>query len=204
MPSATFERFVRQLNAQGRDKADGFDRGDFDGLAPEERPEVARLLEEALARGDSTAVGGLLLFDPQGAPATLRAALRRLPPQNAARTTIAGTLLSLAPDSHLQQELVRALHHPSATMRRLALNYLSQSAPNRALVPALRAYVHEELDTANRALGAEILLYWSGTIPNLGESYRRYGTTLDALEQTDDKSRRLGLSELDRLLAEAA
>ncbi|HEY0778274.1 MAG TPA: hypothetical protein VGD56_09935 [Gemmatirosa sp.] len=204
MPSATFTRFLAQLRAQGREKADGFDRSHFDGLAPDERPEVARLLEDALARGDNTAVGGLLLLDPSDAPTVLRDALARLPFENTARVTIAGALLARSDDPALQRELVRYLSHPVGPTRRLALNYLTRSAPNRALAPALQQYVHDEAEGDNRALGAELALYWSGAISRLDDSYRQYGSLLNALEEGNVFARRRALGDFDRAVADAA
>jgi hypothetical protein len=77
MSSDRFDGFLKQLNAQGREKGEGFDPSHFEGLSPDERLEAARLLREALLEGDNTAAHGLVLLDPQVARPILDEALQK-------------------------------------------------------------------------------------------------------------------------------
>lgn len=199
--SPTFDHFLAQLHATGREKGDGFDHTHFDGLRPDERPEVERLLHEALAAGDSTAVNGLLLFDGAAAVRVLDETLRRLPPGDGTATTIAGRLWAATHDPRYQRALADGLTNDAPATRRLALNYLVETPPAPALIPFLRERLDHEREGANRALLGELLLFWSGAIPALAESYRLHGSLLDTLEDGNPWSRRRAIGELDRLIA---
>src|ERR671924_551428 len=102
MSSATFDRFLKQLYAQGSEKAGGFDASHFEGMTSDERLEAARLLREALFAGDSTAIRGLVLLDKQSARPTLEDALQKLSGDPSACLILAEELWKLTNESRYQ------------------------------------------------------------------------------------------------------
>jgi hypothetical protein len=68
MHTQSYKAFLRQYQAQGREKLDGYSSSHFDGLSADERLEVFDLLRKSLLdANDDTAIYGLAYLDPQRA-----------------------------------------------------------------------------------------------------------------------------------------
>jgi hypothetical protein len=164
MSSATFDRFLKQLHAWGSDKGKGFDRSHFDGLSPDERLEAARLLRDALLRGDNTAVEGLVLLDPQAARATLDEALQKMSGDGSASLDIAEELWQLTGEPRYQDLMIAALRHPDHSLRRRALSGLQDTPHDDRLMAALQSLVIDDPNKSIRFWSATHLLYGLGLI----------------------------------------
>lgn len=67
--SDTFDRFLKQYHAQGREKADGYDRSHFDGLTDDEKIRAFELLAREAEGAPETATPWLFHLDPPRAEA---------------------------------------------------------------------------------------------------------------------------------------
>jgi len=55
----TWADFKRQYDAEGREKADGYSPGDFDGMSEDERAQARSMMLERALRGDTIDLSGL-------------------------------------------------------------------------------------------------------------------------------------------------
>lgn len=105
----TFERFLRRFEAQGRDKADGWSPGDFEGLSSAERDRARDLLLGRIRQGDTVDMAGIRPVADARVVETL-AALYREGRFNPVQTAVlAETLWLLTGDAHYARELLRLL-----------------------------------------------------------------------------------------------
>jgi hypothetical protein len=65
--SDTFDEFLKQYHAQGREKADGYDRSHFDGLTDDEKVRAFELLAAEAEKVPETATHWLFYLDPSRA-----------------------------------------------------------------------------------------------------------------------------------------
>ncbi|OWK29803.1 hypothetical protein [Sphingomonas mucosissima] len=70
----TWGEFQRQYDAEGREKADGYSPGDFDGMSDEERARARSMMLNRALNGDSIDLSGLRYIGDATTAATLEAA----------------------------------------------------------------------------------------------------------------------------------
>jgi len=196
MASVTFDRFLKQLYAQGREKADGFDPGDFDGMAANERQEAARLLREALLKGDDTAARGLVFLDPQTARPILEEALQKVQGDAWVRLSAARELWGLTGESHYQGLMIDALRDPSELIRHRTLVALEETPHNDRLMTALESLVKDDPDNVTRFMAAKHLLFGLGLITDIHDTNHPYKQKVRDLTDENRQVREKALAEL--------
>jgi hypothetical protein len=196
MATATFDRFLKQLHATGSEKGDGFDPSHFDGLSPDERPEVARLLREALLRGDDTAAGGLILLDPEEAGPALEDALHKMQAHPWVSLAAARELWNLTGESRYQDVMIATLENPNELLRQSALVALENTPHDDRLMAALESLVRDDPDDTIRFLAAKHLLYGLGLITDLHETNHPYRQMVRDLSDESKEVREKALAEL--------
>jgi HEAT repeat protein len=196
MASETFDRFLKQLYAKGSEKGDGFDRSHFDALSPDERPEAARLLREALLRGDNTAAEGLVLLDPQDARATLEEALQKMSGDAWVRLAVAEQLWKLTRESRYQEVMIDTLQHPNEVLRQSALVALEDTPHDDRLMIALQAVILDDPDEIIRSLAATHLIYGLGLITDIHDLEHPYIRIENELSDNRREVRESALAEI--------
>jgi hypothetical protein len=196
MPSTTFDRFLKQLHAEGREKADGFDPSHFDGLSQDERLEAARLLREALLAGDDTAAGGLVLLDPQIARPALEAALPKYGGDALGRLSLAEKLWKLTGDSNYQDLIIDSLRHPDETIRQRALVALRETPHDDRLMAVLQPMVLDDPDEVIRFWASIHLLYGLGLVTDFNQRPPQHRQLLIDLNDDQRDVREKALAEL--------
>jgi hypothetical protein len=196
MSSQTFNRFLKQLSAQGREKADGFDSSHFDGMTSDERLEAARLLRDALLAGDSTAIRGLVLLDEQSARPTLEDALQKLSGDPSASLILAEELWKITNESRYQDVMVALLKHPDHSIRRRALGGLQDTPHNDRLMGVLQTLVLDDPNKTVRFWAATHLIYGLGLIKDFYDVNHPYIQTLRDLSSDNKEFREKTLAEL--------
>jgi hypothetical protein len=199
MGTATFNHFLRQLNAQGREKLDGFDNSHFRGLSSDERLEVARLLREALLRGDSTAAAGLVLLNREEARQPLEEALQKMKGDPWVSIAIAEQLWDLTRESRYQDIMIATLEDPSEVLRQRALVGLKNTPHNERLMAALELLVINDRDGTIRFLAASNLLYGLGLIRDIYDTDHPYKQIVRDLHGESKEIREKTLAELKSL-----
>lgn len=194
--SPTFTRFLAQLRAEGREKADGFDPSHFDGLAPEERPRVFALLVGALDTGDTTAARGLLLLDASAGARALQDALPRHPFPDPVGLSIATELWAHDRWPDAGATLVRYTAHPSAQARLQSLFQLQGAPCTATLGAAMRARVVEDADPTNRSYAAKKLLACLGLASSPEHAYAEHRAVMMRLRSDSRAEREAALAEL--------
>lgn len=197
MRSETYNRFLQQLNARGREKADGFDRSHFRGLSADERVEAARLLREALFKGDDTAAVGLVLLDSAAAKEPLEEALQTEGKGPLYTLTLAKELWKLTGESRYQEMMIDLLRHPDRIIRRRALGGLEATPHNDRVMAEIKHLVINDPDQTIRYRAANHLLYGLGLIPNFHDVFASYQQILQNLSDENKEVREKALSELD-------
>jgi HEAT repeat protein len=196
LSSKTFERFLKQLYAWGREKGDGFDRSHFDGLSPDERLEAARLLREALLRGDNTSAEGLVLLDPRAAKATLEEALQTMSGDAHVSLAVAKQLWHLTKESRYQEEMIAILQHPNDLLRRSALVALEDTPHDDRLMTVLQALVKDDPHEIIRSMAARHLIYGLGLITDIHDLDHPYIRIKNELSDNRKEVREKALAEL--------
>jgi hypothetical protein len=196
MSSATFDRFLKQFHAWGREKVNGFDRSHFDGLSPDERLEAARLLLEALLSGDNTAVEGLVLLDAQAARATLDEVLQKMSGDASASLDIAEELWQLTGESRYLDLMIAMLRHPDHSLRRRALSGLQDTPHDERLMAALQSLVIDDPDKGIRFWSATHLLYGLGLITGFYDVNHPYKQLVRDFSDESKEVRENALGEL--------
>jgi hypothetical protein len=196
LSSKTFERFLKQLYAWGREKGDGFDGSHFDGLSPDERLEADRLLREALLEGDNTAAHGLVLLDPQAARPILDEALQKYSGDTWFSLRVVKELWSLTRESRYQDLMIATLQHQDELLRQSALVGLEDTPHNERLMTALETLVRDDPVKRIRLLAAAHLLHGLGLITDIYDLEHRYIRIERELSDNRKEVREKALAEL--------
>lgn len=195
-PSPTFEHFFAQLNARGREKADGFDPSHFEGLRPDEKPRVGELLVGALRAGDGTAANGLLLLDPVGGRRLLDDALAEGTYPERVGLHVATVLWERTRDTRYAGALLPYVRHPLTAARAQALFQLQDAPCTPGMFASLRAAVLEDPDETNRSYAAKKLLACVGAVVRPEDAYAQQRPLMLALRGADAAVRREALATL--------
>src|SRR5262245_47357064 len=198
MPSPTFDRFLKQLRAQGMEKADGFDPSHFDGLSQDERLEAFRLLQDALLKGDDTAAHDLVLLDPQGARPALEAAWPKYKGDALGGLNVAEELWGLTGESRYRDFMVDSLRQSNRTVRQRALMALRGAPHDDRLMTALQSVILNDPDEIIRSLAATHLLYGLGLVASFQAMKHPYRQIENDLSDERREVRERALAELKR------
>lgn len=197
--SETFERFLARLNARGRERGDGFFPAEIVGLTPDERVRARELLIDASCRGDTTAVGGLVLLDGAGANAVLDDLIRTLPFENDVRLSAAHQMWDRTRDPQYQSVILEYLGHPLSSTRLVALGFLQQTPPRPSAARDLGRVIESDTSVNNRALAGELLACWLGIVPRIEDAYRMQREFMQSVESKDVAARRAAVARLHLL-----
>ncbi|MBO0721724.1 MAG: hypothetical protein J2P41_12925 [Blastocatellia bacterium] len=197
MSYETFNRFLQQLHAHGREKGDGFDHSHFQGLSADERVEAARLLREALLSGDDTAAEGLVLLDSAAAREPLEEAIQTSGKSPLYTLTLAEVLWKLTGESRYQDIMIDLLQHHDHSIRWRALGGLETTPHNDRLMAEIKNLVINDPDDNIRYRAAKHLLYGLGLIPKFQDVAAPYKQILLNLSDENKEIRKKALSELD-------
>lgn len=197
MTSSAFDKFTKQLDAQGREKGDGFDASHFDGMNENERTEARRRLENALAKGDSTAAFGLVLLDGAAAEESLHRTLTRLEYPNDTGADVAGELWKLTGKSEYRRVLVHYLQHPKHLVRQTTIVHLGSRACEATddLGDALDEMVMSEPNETVQFLAVKLLLYCRGLISGIYDKQHSYKELVNDLTSENLADRRKALDD---------
>jgi hypothetical protein len=196
LSSKTFECFLKQLYAWGREKGDGFDRSHFDGLSPDERLEAARLLREALLEGDNTVAHGLVLLDPQVARPILDEALQKYSGNAWFSLRVVKELWSLTRESRYQDLMIATLQHQDELLRQSALVGLEDTPHDERLMTVLQALVLDDPRKIIRSMAARRLIYGLGLITDIHDLDHPYIRIKNELSDNRKEVREKALAEL--------
>ena len=191
--SLTFDKFLNQLHAQGREKGDGFDASHFDGMTEDERQEARQLLENALIDGDNTAAFGLVLLDGKAAEEPLRRVLEQLDYPNDVGADVAGELYKMTGKKEYQEILIQYLHHPKHLVRQATLVYLSNKPCSENLKNALSDSILGESNETVQFLAVKLMLYCQGLISNIYDKQHSHKQLVVDLTSKDKNIRREAL-----------
>jgi hypothetical protein len=196
MASDGFNRFLKQLNASGREKGEGFDSSHFEGFSDDERQKAAQLLRDALLNGDNTAAHGLVLLDPETARPILDESLRKFSGDDWYSLRVVKELWKLTGETRYQDLMIAILDQPDELLRQSALVGLQATPHNARVMTALERIVLNDPIETLRFLAARQLLYGLGLIKDSGDVEHSYIRTARELSDNNRDVREKALSEL--------
>jgi hypothetical protein len=196
MASDGFNRFLKQLNASGREKGEGFDSSHFEGFSDDERQKAAQLLRDALLNGDNTAAHGFVLLDPGTARPILDESLRKFSGDDWYSLRVVKELWKLTGETRYQDLMIAILDQPDELLRQSALVGLQATPHNARVMMALERIVLNDPIETLRFLAARQLLYGLGLIMDSGDVEHSYIRTARELSDKNRDVREKALSEL--------
>ncbi len=153
----TYDRFLRQRAATGREYGEGYSRADFDGMTPDEAESAKDLLEHDAGKGDGVAVDGLATLATPGALAALYRLLGASPPPSRQHANVAIAIWTLTHDDRMQAEIAKDLATDDVDLYEWALTALVRTVDART-GPALRpSLVNVLLGTTNSVIRSEAI-----------------------------------------------
>jgi len=153
--SVTFERFLNQYHAKGKQQGEGYDLSHFDGLTPEELEIVEDILvRDALLALDSTAIRGLGAMRTRRSENILRVLLAIVLPPSYIHLCAAEELWEITRERALQETIIEDFSD-DAELRRLALVGLLRTDPSPVVLKiCLDMLIIEDPESIMRILAA--------------------------------------------------
>jgi len=166
----TFERFLHQYNAQGREKRDGYSAADFDSLTPDEQARAESLLVEAAERWDTTAFQGLSLLGTEQAVETLARIHVSLPFPSLAHLRASEALWNVTDDEKYQREIAKDLDTDDIFLFRQAVVALSYTRPTTYQFETMqRIFLNSRGDNIARSTACGTLIQYYGFAPLIND-----------------------------------
>lgn len=167
--SETWDHFIRQYNAEGPEKAEGYDARHFAGMDFIERARAAELLRRELPESPGAASGGLVALGDEFAVQALLRFVREYDGQEVDNIDQAYyALWRLTEDPVWPIKMIETYPLADAHERGAFMQRLRETPPS----PEMRAFLEDcvvaEEDFAGRALAGELLLDVAG-VPDESE-----------------------------------
>lgn len=198
----TLERFLRQYNATGREKGDGYDASHFEGLAAEELHTVEDMLIKDALKLDTTAIQGLGVINTANAETALRQLLTIVLPPNYAHLRVVQALWEISHDLALQEELLKDYFCNNNELRRLSAIALLYTRPSPifydVFIEILKAFDNNE---DLRITAVRGILFYYGILRTAHDhvNFQKYLPLVRLLSNaSDEKELSLAIAEIKK------
>ncbi|MDR2872854.1 MAG: hypothetical protein LBV45_10160 [Xanthomonadaceae bacterium] len=154
----SFDKFIKQYNATGREKLDGYSSFCFDEMTEEEKINAESLLLIAAERMDTTAFQGLSLIKSETGRALLERMIIQVKPPSLTHLHAAEFLYEMTGENWLQEEITKNMDKSNKFIYELSIVILSETHPTLFLFNTMRDIIMNVSDegvarsVASRAL----------------------------------------------------
>jgi hypothetical protein len=156
-----FDRFLRQYNAKGREKGDGYDASHFRGLTPEEITMAEEMLINDAKKSDTTAILGLGELKTEKCEKTLRYLLTQAKPPSYTHLRIVEALWNITHDIGMQETILEDFDDNNDALRRQAAIVLEYTIPSQLTFKTFVEMIKTDKDPINKTIAAKgILIYF--------------------------------------------
>lgn len=164
--SAAFDSFMQQYRSSGREKLDGYNRMQFDGMNPEERTQAERMLIDDAERRDLTAFQELALLGTANARETLEGIIAETPAPSIVHLRASEALWEMTGEERYQREIGKNLVTEEPSFLERAVVGLAQTRPTSYQHEALRdVLLRSEQGSRARSQAAGGLVRYYGFPP---------------------------------------
>ncbi len=203
VPSSSFQKFLKEAEATGREKADGFDHQVLKSLFGSEQQLALEMLFELAKRGDTTAIDAFRSFPADRAVPLLKELLPIHNPPSLKHAHACFSLWSLTQCTDYCDELTNDLALADALFRGVVVLLIAKSVPTPLTRQALWRVVETEEDSTARGMAARGLLYFSGKLRSPVQQISRFDALLRSIYSDQAMERSNGIQELKKILASA-
>lgn len=194
--SDAYQRFIRQYNATGREKADGYDRSHFDGMTPAEKAQAFELLKDEAVNLPEVVKWLFHLDAARAAPVALQIAQSRDSDAYYPWYLIYEQLQAHSQDLRYQKQMIDGYPRVAADYRAQAVEALGRTPPSAARRDFFRDVVTNESDPSVLA-GAAYHLARDLKLPQTtDQEKKRFRDILVGLSGDDPTQRRATLRSL--------
>lgn len=199
--SEAYYNFIKQVNAQGYEKAQGYNPDLFSKIYDFERDEVEEILIKLYSKRDWQG----LIFMPElkkvDGIAMLKNELPKLPNPSLTRAEFADILLKATGDKYFEDILVENLKVTSDTKRNVVLGYLLRYKPSQRLFTTCKDLCEHDSSHLVRFFAAIGLLYCAGIINDAIniDNKNPYRYLMDGLASDDVGEKNKSFAEFDKL-----
>lgn len=187
VPSAAYLEFLRQANAKGREKADGFDGQLLKSLSESEQLMAIDVLFDLARKGDSTAINGLRNFAPDQVVPFLIGLSQSITPPSLLHAYTCFALWDLTKCSSYADAITKDLTLDDDRARGVATLFVANTVPTRFTEHALWRIVETDCDSINRGTAARGLLFFA----------KKLRSPVDQITQFDSLLRRICSDQKD-------
>ena len=201
MRTQVFEQFLKQLNAQGYAKADGFDLNWYDRMSAPELKEAERLLLAQAHTGDMSPIPSLAKIATPEAVGFLKQTYeaKNYYPESGLDYELAKYLWDI---TH-EEKYLRVFDKPALinVNKRLRLISILASLPDKSRrIKQLRNISQTDDDSINRFQAAKEILRLIGLIKEDSSNLEDFRPLLSKIASKDLKERNVGKIEIDNFI----
>jgi hypothetical protein len=194
--SDAYQQFIRQYNATGREKADGYARAHFDGMTPAEKAQAFDLLKDEVARHPSFVEWLFYVDAARAAPVALQIVQQQEVDPYYPAYLVYEQLQAHSQDLRYQQRMIDGYPRVPADYRDQAIEALGRTPPSPARRDFLRDVLLSETNPSVLA-GAAYHLVVDLKLPyNTDAEKKRFRQVVAALGSEDATQRQATLRSL--------
>lgn len=201
--SSSFQKFLKEAKAIGREKADGFDHQVLKSLFGSEQQLALEVLFDLAKQGDTTAIDAFRSFAADRAVPFLKDLLPLYKPPSLQHAYACFSLWSLTQCTDHCDELTNDLALADALFRGVVVLLIAKSVPTPLTRQALWRVVETEEDSTARGTAARGLLYFSGHLREPLQYISRFDALLRSIYSDHAIERSHGIQELKKILESA-
>lgn len=199
--SKTFESFMKQYHATGREKLDGYDPSHFEGLTAQEISTVEEMLINDAMKLDTAAIQGLGYLGTENSKIALRNLLSKTSAPCDAHLCIVKALWKITRDIELQKNIIEDFDKNNAALRQQAAIALQYTTPSPIMLNTFLEMLRTEQEAVMRTLAAGGILLYHGLLNSYAdmENFKKYLQLVRMLSQSNDENTLISaLSEVEK------
>jgi len=202
MHSRAYQQFLKEAEAEGREKADGFDKNVLLSLTGEERASASKLLLKLARQGDDTAIDALEVYDSDEVRSSLASILTELPCPSRAHSEAAFVLWKITGDPDYEEALLKDLAEPYGVFRFVTINHLAETAGSEATIKSLKRVLQHDPEKLCCGAAARALLHFAGHWPDLNSRPAGLHEIIRGLWHDDRQKREPAVAKVLELVGE--
>jgi hypothetical protein len=186
----SFEKFLKQYHAVGREKGEGYDSSHFEGMTDNELVTAEEMLIKDAAQLDTTAIRGLGVLKSANSEITLRSLLAKVSAPSYAHLRIAEALWEITNDLVFQEIMLEDFAKDNAALRQQVAIALEDTKPSKLTLKTFLEILRIEKDSTMRTTAASgILIYYCLLeSPSDYENFQKYLPLVRKLTHSTDES----------------
>jgi hypothetical protein len=197
----SFEKFLKQYYAVGREKGEGYDSSHFEGMTHNELETAEKMLIKDATQLDTTAIRGLGVLKSKNAEITLRSLLEKVSAPSYAHLHIAKALWEITNDLVFQEIIFEDFDEDNDPLRQQVAIALEGTKPSKFTFKIFVEMLRKEKESTMRTSAASGILIFYGLLesPIDYKNFQKYLPLVRILtHSTDEKSLSIAINEVEK------